>query len=254
MILPFFLLSESCVTEPNTTIIAIAYNLNDRNYIFYVNGSYYIPFYMEDTNMSDEKIKTLFPDATVDTIFFYNENVCVQPKAASIFYANNIMCITTSPVCDAYINKTLMYVNVHDKDDGNHCATFSLLSEELLLIAFLKDRLQRERQSVFIDTIDINESSCNYQYMFFFDSIEGGKQFFVSGNNPNEPTSCTMLSEFILSLVQKHLTNIHQNNDKIQYDYDNFIKIRIMLEQLEKDYHIAPQIPVWEDIQSNTRY
>lgn len=243
-----FLLFVSCTTNPDTTKAVVVYKLNDRDYIFCVNDSYYLPINVEGTNWSEESIKLLFPDVTTDTLFSYNEKVCVQPKGESIFFANNILCITKSIICDACINELLMYVNVYDKDGTNHCIKCSLQPEELLIIDFLRDKLQRERQFVYIDPMDINESSCNYDYMIIIDSIKGGKKFFVSGGNPNEPTSCAMLSEFIESLVLKHLSNDHQNDDVNQYYSDNLRKIRIMLEQLEKDYLIVPEIPVWKDL------
>lgn len=244
----FFLLIVSCTTKSDTTTMAIVYNLNDKNFIFCLNDSYYLPFSMQDTNLNEEKIKTLFPDVMTDTIFFDNGEKCVQSKGEGIFFANNILCNSISPICDAYINKSLMFVNVYDKDGSNRCTVFSLKTEELLIIDFLKDKLQGERQCVYIDPIDIDESSCNYQYMILFDSEKGEKKFFVSGINPNEPTSCAMLSDFIVSLVQKQLTNVHQNNDESQIYSENLRKARIMLNQLESDYHIVPEIPIWKDM------
>lgn len=243
-----FLLFVSCTMSSDTTTMAIVYRINDKNHIFCVNDSYYSPIYMEDSDLSDEEIKRLFSNVTTDTIFFNKENVCVQPKGAAIYFANNILCYTTSIICDAYINESLMCVNVYNKDGSNLYAKYSLQSEELLIIDFLKDKLQSERQFVYIDTIDINESSCGYQYIIFWDSEERENKFFVSGGNPKEPTSCAMLSDFIVSLVLKHLTNVHQNDDESLYYSDNLRKIRIMLEQIEKDYNIVPDISVWQEI------
>lgn len=243
LLLPF----ASCKINSDTTAMAVVYNLNDRNYIFCVNDSYYLPIYTEDTNLSDERIKTLFPNVTTDTIFFNNENVCVQPNDEAVFFANDILCTTKSIICDVCIYGTLMYANIYDRGGGNRCIKYSLQSEELLIIECLKDKLYWERQFIYIDSIDINESSCNYLYMIFFDSKEGEKTFFVSGINPNEPTSCAMLSDFIESLVLKHLTNDYQGNDERQDYADNFRRIRILLEQLEKDYHVVPEIPVEHD-------
>lgn len=243
-----FLLIVSCTTKSDTTTMAIVYNLNDKNFIFCLNDSYYLPFSMQNTNLSEEKIKTFFPDVTTDTIFFDNGGKCVQSKGEGIFFANNILCNSISPICDAYINESLMFVNVYDKDGSNRCMVFSLKTEELLIIDYLKDKLQVERQCVYIDSIDINESSCNYQYMILFDSEKGENMFFVSGINPSEPKSCAMLSDFIVSLVQKQLTNVHQNNDESQIYSENLRKARLMLNQLESDYHIVPEIPIWKDM------
>ena len=246
-----FLLIVSCITKSDTTTMAIVYNLNDKNFFsFYLDDSYYLPFYNQDTNMSEEKIKTIFPDVTTDTIFFDNGGKSVQSKGEGIFFANNILCKSICPICDAYINESLMFVNVYDydKDGDNRCTVFSLKTEELLMIDFLKDKLQGERQCVYINPMDINESSSNYDYMILFDSEKGKKKFFVSGINPNAPTSCAMLSDFIVSLVQKQLTNVHQNNDESQIYSENLRKARIMLNQLESDYHIVPEEPIWKDM------
>lgn len=246
-----FLLIVSCTTKSDTTTMAIVHNLNDKIFFsFYLNDSYYLPLYMQDTNLSEEMIKTVFPDVTTDTIFFDNGGKSVQSKGEGIFFANNTLCKSIYPICDAYINESLMFVNVYDydKDGGNRCTVFSLKTEELLMIDFLKDKLQGERQCVYINPMDINESSCNYDYMIHFDSEKGEKKFFVSGINPNEPTSCAMLSDFIVSLVQKQLTNVHQNNDESQIYSENLRKARIMLNQLESDYHIVPEIPIWKEM------
>ena len=56
-----FLLIVSCTTKSDTTTMAIVYNLKDKKFFgFYLNDSYYLPFYNQDTNMSEEKIKTIF--------------------------------------------------------------------------------------------------------------------------------------------------------------------------------------------------
>ena len=247
-----FLLIVSCTTKSDTTTMAIVYNLNGGNFIFYINGSYYLPFSMQNTNLSEEKIESLFPNVTTETILLDTGGKCVQYDGEDIFFANNILCKSISPICDVYINNSQMSVHVFDKDDNNRHTEFSLKTEELLFIEFLKDKLQGERQCVYIDSTDINESSCNYQYMILLDSDKGEKKIFVSGKNPNEPTSCAMLSDFIVSLVQKRLTNVHQNIDESQICSENLKKARIILNQLESDYHIVPEIPIWKDMQSIT--
>lgn len=240
------LLFVSCTTSSDTTKAVVVYNHNDRDYAFCVNDYYYLPIYVEGQKWSEESIKLLFPDVTTDTLFCYNEKDCAQLKGESIFFANNIWCITNAIICDAYINESTMYINVHDKDGSNRCAKYSLQPEELLIIDFLRDKLRKESQSVYIDTMCLID--CYYDYMLIINSTKGGKKFFVSGSNPNEPTSCAMLSIFIESLALKYLTNDPRNNDDNQYYSDILRTIRVMLERLEKDYHVAPEIPDWEDL------
>ena len=40
-----FLFIVSCTTKSDTTTMAIVYNLNDKNFIFCLNDSYYLPFF-----------------------------------------------------------------------------------------------------------------------------------------------------------------------------------------------------------------
>ena len=248
-----FLLFESCRTDSGAAITAVAYNLNGKNYIICIDDSFYVPFYMEDSNLSEERIKMLFPGVTTDTILFCNEKARMMSKGESIYFANDIMCTTQSPICDVCINDSLMYVNVYEKDGSNRYAKILLQPEEMQFIVFLKDKLQSERQFIYIDTIDVNKSSCSYHYMLLLNS-KNKEMFFVSGGEPNEPTSCTMMSEFILSLVQKNCTNICQCYDDDQY-YSNILeKNRALLVQLEHDYRIIPEIPVCEDTQSDLLY
>ena len=68
LLLPF----ASCKINSDTTAMAVVYNLNDRNYIFCVNDSYYLPIYTEDTNL----MNALVPDSNVGTLrecFFFNQ-------------------------------------------------------------------------------------------------------------------------------------------------------------------------------------
>lgn len=243
-----FLLLVSCAMKSDTTTRAIVYNINDNNYFFCINDSYYLPIRVEGIDLSDAWIKMMFPDVTTDTIFINTENISVHAKEDAVFFANNILCTTTSIICDAYIKGSLMCVKVYNKDGSARYTSHSLQSEELQIIDYLKDKLQRERQDVYLVPMDINESTCDYQYLILLDSDDGEKKFFVSGNNPNEPTPCAMLSDFIESLVLKHTTNIHPNNAECQHCSDSLRRIRCMLEKLEKDYHIVPEAPIEEGI------
>ena len=91
-----------------------------------------------------------------------------------------------------------MCVKVYDNDGNNIQAKISLQPDELLLLAFLKDKLSIERKLVYIDTLDRYKSSCEYRYMLYLDSKKENEMFFISGNNPNEPQSCRMLSDYIM--------------------------------------------------------
>ena len=244
ILLLFFVLFESCTIAYPTATTVILYKVSVGNYIFCINNSYYVPFYTGYTIFNDEVIKTLCPDVITDTLLI-NENECVLSEKESIFFANDIEGTTKSTICDAYINGSFMCVNVYNKDGSNSFIKFSLQPEELRLIVFLKEKLEREKDYVYIDSMYI--STANYQYMLIVGSEKGDKIFFISGNRPNEPLSCTMLSEFIMSLVRKHLSDIHQNNDKNMFDFVQLRKCRTILKQLEKNYSTVAEPPTPED-------
>lgn len=246
ILLFFFVLFVSCTMAYPSAISVILYKVSVRNYIFCINESYYVPFYTGYTIFNDEVIKTLYPNVITDTLLI-NENECVLSEKESIFFANDIEGTTKSTICDAYINGLFMCVNVYNKDDSNSFIKFSLQPEELRLIVFLKEKLKRENEYVYIDSMDIYESTSNYQYMLLIGSEKGDKKFFISGKRSNEPASCTMLSEFIMSLVRKHLSDIYQNNDKNMFDSVQLRKCRTMLKQLEKNYGTVAEPPTPED-------
>lgn len=246
ILLLFFILFVSCTMAYPTAISVILYKVSVRNYIFCINESYYVPFYTGYTIFNDEVIKTLCPNVITDTLLI-NENECVLSEKESIFFANDIEGATKSTICDAYINGLFMCVNVYNKDGRNSFIKFSLQPEELRLIVFLKEKLKMEKDYVYIDSMDIYKSTSNYQYMLIVVSEKGDKIFFISGNKPNEPLSCTMLSEFIMSLVRKHLSDIYQNNDENMFDFVQLRKCRTILKQLEKNYSTVAEPPTPED-------
>lgn len=245
ILLLFFVLFESCTMAYPTATTVILHKVSVGNYIFCINNSYYVPFYTGYTIFNDEVIKTLCPDVITDTLLI-NENECVLSEKESIFFANDIEGVTKSTICDAYINGLFMCVNIYNKDGSNSFIKFSLQPEELQLIVFLKEKLEREKDYVYIDSMYI--STANYQYMLIVGSEKGDKIFFISGNRPNEPLSCAMLSDFIMSLVQNHLSDVCQNNDKNMFDSAQLRKCRTMLKELEKNYGtVAEQPPIPED-------
>ena len=245
MVLQLESCTESC---PKTTTIVV-YQIGAKNNIFRINNSYYVPFYTGDKFLSDEQIKMICPDATTDTLHLTYRKVCPTKKSEAIYFANNILCCTKSTICDTYIKGQTMCVKVYDNDGNNIQAKISLQPDELLLLAFLKDKLSIERKLVYIDTLDRYKSSCEYRYMLYLDSKKEKEMFFISGNNPNEPQSCRMLSDYIMSLVQMHLLEIVQKNDKDLPETARLRKCRTMLEQNEKDYGIAAEPPIWDEMQ-----
>ena len=233
-----FLTSETYTLKAQTTVTI--YHLGEKDFIFLMDSTYYVPFYTCEPITDDEVIMELEPTTMMDTLLIEPDTV---EATGTVYFADEIRGMTKSDIYDIYVNGTELFAIVHKKKDGKKRMHFRLNKDEKALLAFLMDKIVVNGSAVYIPSNNVYTSS-DYYYVISLQYRMRDCVVFVGGNYADEPQSCNMMSAYLRSLVRKYendpnTTVITNQTNSLLLDTS-----RLMLDEMMEDYHISAPEPI----------